>query len=54
MVLSGFLAKDPTRGERIVGTGFGLTPVVALLLAMGSFPAWLVPVLASTAAVCWR
>ena len=45
MVLGGFLASDPARCERIVGIGFGLAAVVALLLALGSFPAWMVPVL---------
>ena len=45
MVLGGFLAADPTRCERIVGIGFSLAAVVALVLALGSFPAWLVPVL---------
>ncbi len=45
MVLGGFLASDPARCERIVGAGFGLAAVVALLLALGSFPAWMVPVL---------
>ena len=45
MVLGGFLAFDPARCERIVGIGFGLATVVALVLALGTFPAWLVPVL---------
>jgi FSR family fosmidomycin resistance protein-like MFS transporter len=45
MVLGGFLASDPARCERIVGAGFGLAAMVALLLALGSFPAWMVPVL---------
>ena len=45
MVLGGFLAVDPARCERIVGTGFGLAAAVALFLALGDFPAWLVPVL---------
>ncbi len=45
MVLGGFLAADPARCERIVGIGFGLAACVALLLALGSFPAWMVPVL---------
>ena len=45
MVLGGFLASDPARCERIVGVGFGLAAVVALVLALGTFPAWLVPVL---------
>ena len=41
----GFLAADPARCERIVGIGFGAAAVVALLLALGSFAAWMVPVL---------
>ena len=45
MVLGGFLASDPARCERIVGMGFGLAAVVALVLALGTFPGWLVPVL---------
>ena len=45
MVLGGFLASDPARCERIVGVGFGLAAGVALVLALGTFPAWLVPVL---------
>jgi len=45
MVAGGFLASDPARCERIVGAGFGVAAVVALLLALGSFPAWVVPVL---------
>ncbi|MGH8848876.1 MAG: MFS transporter, partial [Polaromonas sp.] len=45
MVLGGFLAADPTRCERIVGTGIGVAAAVALLLALGSLAAWLVPVL---------
>ena len=45
MVLGGFLAADAIRCERIVGIGFGIAAAVALLLALGDFPAWLVPVL---------
>ena len=45
MLLGGFLAADATRCERIVGVGFSLAALVALLLALGSLPAWLVPVL---------
>lgn len=45
MVLGGFLASDPSRCERIVGIGFDIAAAVALLLALGSFAAWLVPVL---------
>ncbi len=45
MVLGGFLAADATRCEPIVGMGFGIAAIVALLLALGDYPAWLVPVL---------
>ncbi|MDB5967469.1 MAG: transporter [Polaromonas sp.] len=45
MVLGGFLAADASRCERIVALGFGLAAGVALLLALGTFAAWLVPVL---------
>ncbi len=45
MVLGGFLASDPERCERIVGTAFGLAAVVALWLGFGTLPAWAVPVL---------
>ena len=45
MVLGGFLAADAARCERVVGIGFGMAATVALLLALGDYPAWLVPVL---------
>ncbi|NMM08868.1 MAG: MFS transporter [Polaromonas sp.] len=45
MVLGGFLAADPMRCERIVGTGMGAAATVALLLALGRLEAWMVPVL---------
>ncbi|MDB5884263.1 MAG: major facilitator superfamily 1 [Polaromonas sp.] len=45
MVLGGFLATDPSRCERIVGIGFGLAAALALVLALGSPPPVLVPVL---------
>ncbi|MEJ8853760.1 MFS transporter [Variovorax robiniae] len=45
MVVGGFLASDPTRCERIVGTGFGIAAALALVLAFASFPAAMVPVL---------
>ena len=45
MVLGGFLAADAARCERIVAMGFGIAAMVALLLALGNYPAWLVPVL---------
>lgn len=45
MVLGGFLVRDPRRSARIVAAGFGLSAVVALLMALGDWPAWMVPVL---------
>lgn len=45
MVFGGFLAADPARCERIVGSGFGIAAVIALILGFGSYPAWMVPVL---------
>lgn len=45
MVLGGFLAADPTRCERIVGLGFGLAALVALIIALAPLPALAVPVL---------
>lgn len=45
MVVGGFLASDPSRCERIVGAGFGIAAVLALVLAFGDFAPVLVPVL---------
>ena len=45
MLLGGFLAVDPARCERTVGIGFGAAALIALLLALGSLAAWMVPVL---------
>ena len=45
MVVGGFLASDPSRCERIVGTGFGIAAVLALVLAFAQFPPVMVPVL---------
>lgn len=45
MVMGGFLAADPARCERIVGIGFGVAALAAVVLAVGSFAAWMVPVL---------
>jgi len=45
MVAGGFLASDPSRCERIVGSGFGIAAAVALVLAFAQFPPVLVPVL---------
>jgi MFS family permease len=45
MVLGGFLASDPERCERVVGVGFGLAALVALLIGLGHVPAVAVPAL---------
>ena len=45
MVFGGFLAADASRCERVVGAGFSVAAAVALLLALGSLGAWMVPVL---------
>ncbi|MFT4266065.1 MAG: MFS transporter [Xenophilus sp.] len=45
MVAGGFLASDPSRCERIVGVGFGVAAVFALVMALASFPPVMVPVL---------
>jgi len=45
MSVGGFLVTDPTRCERIVGIGFGLAAVLAVVLALGNFSPIVVPVL---------
>jgi FSR family fosmidomycin resistance protein-like MFS transporter len=45
MVMGGFLAADPARCERIVGLAFGTAAAIALWVALGTLPAWAVPVL---------
>jgi MFS family permease len=45
MVGGGFLARDPSRCERIVATGMGLAACIALWMALGPVPGWAVPVL---------
>ena len=45
MVVGGFLVKDPSRCERIVGVGFGVAALVSLTMALASVPAGSVPVL---------
>lgn len=44
MVVGGFLASDPSRCERIVGMGFGVAAMLALVLGYAQFPGVLVPV----------
>lgn len=45
MVIGGFLAADPSRCERIVGLGFGVAALLALVLAYAEFPGAMVPVI---------
>ncbi len=45
MVLGGFLASDPARCERVVGAGFGVAALIALVLALSTVSPWLVLVL---------
>ncbi len=44
MVAGGFLAVNPARCERIVGAGFGLAALCALVVAFAPLPALAVPV----------
>ena len=45
MVAGGFLASDPARCERVIGAGFGIAALVALLIGFAAIPALWVPVL---------
>ena len=45
MVFGGFLASNPDRCERIVGAGFGMAALVALLIGLAPVPAFAVPLL---------
>lgn len=45
MLMGGFLIANPARCERIVALGFGVAACIALLLALGTYAAWVVPVL---------
>ena len=45
MVLGGFLVSDPSRCERVVGTGFGLAAMIAFVIGFTPLPALAVPVL---------
>jgi len=45
MAVGGFLAADPSRCERIVGAGFGIAAVFALVMVLADFPPAVVPVL---------
>ena len=44
-LLGGFLASDPKRCERVVGTGFGVAALIALSIAFAPVPALAVPAL---------
>jgi predicted MFS family arabinose efflux permease len=52
MVLGGFLASNAERCERVVGAGFGVAAVLALVLALGNFPGTLVPVIFAAMGFC--
>lgn len=45
MLVGGFLATDPVRSERVVGTGFAVAAGISLLLGLAPLPALAVPVL---------
>lgn len=45
MVLGGFLASNPERCEKVVGAGFGVAALIALVVGFGHVPGTLVPVL---------
>jgi FSR family fosmidomycin resistance protein-like MFS transporter len=45
MLVGGFLATDPARSERVVGTGFAMAAGISLLLGLAPLPALAVPVL---------
>jgi FSR family fosmidomycin resistance protein-like MFS transporter len=45
MVVGGFLATDPARSERVVGSGFAVAAGISLLLGLAPLPALAVPVL---------
>jgi MFS family permease len=45
MVFGGFLARDPSRAERIAGSAFATASVFALMLGFADLPAQAVPLL---------
>ena len=45
MLTGGFLVSDPARCERIIGAGFGVAALVALILGFADLPATAVPLL---------
>ena len=44
-LVGGFLASDPARSERIVAAAFGAAAMVALVIGLGTVPAFAVPIL---------
>jgi MFS transporter, FSR family, fosmidomycin resistance protein len=45
MVVGGYLVRDPQRSAHIAGLGFGFAAMVALLIGLGSWPGWMIPLL---------
>jgi MFS transporter, FSR family, fosmidomycin resistance protein len=45
MLFGGQLVRDPQRSARIAAIGFGFAAVLALMIGLGSWPGWMVPVL---------
>jgi predicted MFS family arabinose efflux permease len=45
MVVGGFLVSDPARCERVIGAGFGLAALIALVIGLAGVPPLAVPVL---------
>jgi MFS family permease len=45
MVMGGQLVRDPQRSARIAAIGFGFAATLALMIGLGSWPGWMVPVL---------
>jgi FSR family fosmidomycin resistance protein-like MFS transporter len=52
MAVGGFLASDPTRCERIVGAGFGMSAALALVVGYADLAAMAVPLLFGAMGVC--
>ncbi|MCO5105472.1 MAG: MFS transporter [Burkholderiaceae bacterium] len=51
-IVGGFLARDPARAERIIGTSFGIAALVAISVALLPWPGWVVPMLFGTMGLC--
>jgi MFS transporter, FSR family, fosmidomycin resistance protein len=52
MLVGGFALTDPQRAELGVASGFGVAALIALLIAFGSWPGWMVPVLFGAMGFC--